>query len=338
MRAMVLRAAGDLAGADIETPVRGQDEVLVRVTNSAICGTDLKIFTGAIPVRYPRIMGHEMSGEVIDGADGQRLSRGDRVVVDPAVYCGACFTCRAGRTNLCPNGALLGRDADGGFAEYVVAPRTHVFRLPETIDPRVAPAIQVLTTCVHAQRRASIFPGQSVVVVGLGVTGQLHAQLAKARGAFPVIGITRSAWKRRLAEELGSDITLPAGGDAIRRVIDATGGHGPDVVIETTGIVRSIADAITMARLGGTLLLFGITTAAEGALPFYQLYFKELNVINARAAKGEDFPDSIDLVARGVVKLLPLVTQVMPVSELGLAIDMLKTDVDGRMKIILEHQ
>jgi threonine dehydrogenase-like Zn-dependent dehydrogenase len=178
----------------------------------------------------------------------------------------------------------------------------------------------------------------SVVVVGLGVTGQLHAQLARARGAFPVIGITRSAWKRRLAEELGSDITLPAGGDAIQRVIDATGGHGPDVVIETTGVVRSIADAITMARLGGTLLLFGITTAAEGALPFYQLYFKELNVVNARAAKGEDFPDSIDLVARGVVKLLPLVTQVMPVSELGLAIDMLKTDVDGRMKIILEHQ
>jgi threonine dehydrogenase-like Zn-dependent dehydrogenase len=92
-----------------------------------------------------------------------------------------------------------------------------------------------------------------------------------------------------------------------------------------------------MARPGGTLLLFGITTVAEGALPFYQLYFKELNVVNARAAKGEDFPDAIDLVARGVVKLLPLVTQVMPVSELGPAIEMLKTDVDGRMKIILEH-
>ena len=338
MNAMVLRAAGDLAAADVETPAPGPDEVLVRVTHSAICGTDLKIFTGAIPVGYPRIMGHEMSGELVGGYDGDGLKRGDRVVVDPVVYCGACFNCRAGQTNLCPNGTLLGRDANGGFAEYVVAPRTHVFRLPETIEPRTAPAIQVVTTCVHAQRRANIFPGQSVVVVGLGVTGQLHAQLAKARGAYPVIGITRSAWKRKLAEELGADITLPAGADAIRRVVEATSGRGPDVVIETTGIVRSIADAMTMARLGGTLVLFGITTAAEGALPFYQLYFKELNIVNTRAAKGEDFPDSIDLVARGVVKLLPLVTQVMPLSELAPAIDMLKTDVDGRMKIILEHR
>lgn len=338
MKAMVLSAACDLAAAEVETPRPGPGQVLVRVTNSGICGTDLKIFTGAIAVRYPLIMGHEMSGEVVEGHDGDRLTRGDRVVVDPVLYCGGCFNCRAGQTNLCPNGALLGRDANGGFAEYVVAPRTHVFRLPETIDPRTAPAIQVLTTCVHAQRRAPIFPAQSVVVVGLGVTGQLHAQLARARGAYPVIGITRSAWKRKLAEELGADITLPAGDDAIRRVVEATGGHGPDVVIETTGMVRSIADSMTMARLGGTLLLFGITTATEGALPFYQLYFKELNVVNARAAKGEDFPDSIDLVARGVIKLLPLVTQVMPVSELGPAIDMLKTDVDGRMKIILEHR
>jgi 2-desacetyl-2-hydroxyethyl bacteriochlorophyllide A dehydrogenase len=283
-------------------------------------------------------MGHEISGEIVGATDGQSLAVGDRVVVDPVGYCGACFACRGGQTNLCPNGKLLGRDADGGFAEYVAAPRTHVFRLPEAIDPRTAPAIQVLTTCVHAQRRASIFPGQSVVVLGLGVTGQLHAQLARARGAYPVIGITRSAWKRRMAEDLGADITLPAGDDAIRRVVEATGGRGPDVVIETTGVVRSIADAITMARTGGTLLLFGITTVADGALPFYQLYFKELNVVNARAAKGEDFPDSIDLVARGVVKLMPLVTQVMPVSALAPAIELLKTDVDGRMKIIMEHQ
>ena len=337
MKAMVLRSARDLAAADVQTPRPGPDDVLVRVTHSGICGTDLKIFTGAIPVSYPLIMGHEMSGEVVEGYDGDRLKRGDRVVVDPVVYCGVCVNCRAGQTNLCRNGVLLGRDANGGFAEYVSAPRSHVFRLPETIDPRTAPAIQVLTTCVHAQRRTRIFPGQSVVVVGLGVTGQLHVQLAKARGAHPVIGITRSAWKRDLAEQLGADITLPAGEDTVRRVIEATHGRGADVVIESTGIVRSLADSITMARLGGTLLLFGITTVTEGALPFYQLYFKELTMVNARAAKGEDFPDSIDLVARGVVKLLPLVTQVMPVSDLGPAIDMLKTDVDGRMKIILEH-
>ncbi len=337
MNAMVLRSARDLAAEEVPTPTPGPHQVLVRVTHSATCGTDLKIFTGAIPVSYPRVMGHEMSGEIVEGYDGQALQRGDHVVVDPSVYCGACFSCRAGLTNLCPNGTLLGRDADGGFAEYVVAPRSHVFRLPEAIDPRTAPAIQVLTTCLHAQRRTGVFAGQSVVVAGLGVAGQLHMQLAKARGAHPVIGITRSDWKRGLAEALGAEFTLPSNEDTIRRVVELTGGRGPDVVFETTGFVQSIADAITMIRPGGTLQLFGITTGTEAKLPFYQLYYKELNIVNSRAAKGEDFPDSIGLVARGVVKLEPLVTHTMPVTDLGRAIDLLRTDVDGRMKIVLEH-
>lgn len=337
MKAMLLRSAGDLAAGDIETPKPKPGHVLIRIANSGICGTDLKIFTGTIPVRYPRVMGHEMSGAVVEGRDVNRLQAGDRVIVDPVTYCGTCFHCRAGQTNLCPDGMLLGRDADGGFAEYIAVPQSHVFRLPVTVDSQTAPAIQVLTTCLHAQRRAFVFPGQSVVVAGLGVTGQLHVQLAKARGAHPVIGITRSAWKRKLADQMGADITLPVGKDTIRHVLDATQGRGPDVILETTGVLESIADAITMARPGGTLVLFGITTATEGALPFYQLYFKELNVVNARAAKSEDFPDSIDLVARGIVKLSPLITHVLPIAELARALEMLKADADGRMKIILEH-
>ena len=336
MKAMVLRAAGDLALEQVDRPRPGPDQVLVRVTHSAVCGTDLKIFTVGIPVGYPRIMGHEMSGEVVEG-DGAGSIRGDRVLIDPAVYCGACLNCRLGQTNICPNGVLLGRDADGGFAEYVVVPRSHVFRLAETIEPRVAPAIQVLTTCLHAHRRTPIFPGQSVAVLGLGVAGQLHVQLAKARGAHPVIGITRSAWKRGLAQQLGADITLASGAEAVRDVSEATDGRGADVVIESTGVLKSTADAMAMTRLGGSLVFYGITTATEGTLPFYQLYFKELNVVNARAAKSEDFPDSIDLVARGVVKLQPLITHVEDMAQLDRAIDMLKTDVDGRMKVILEH-
>ena len=114
--------------SDVATPEPAHDQVLVRMTNSGICGTDLKIFTGAMPARYPVIMGHEMAGEVLDGADGSRLRRGDRVLVDPVLFCGACFDCRAGRTNLCPNGAVIGREVDGGFADFVVAPRSS--RLP----------------------------------------------------------------------------------------------------------------------------------------------------------------------------------------------------------------
>jgi 2-desacetyl-2-hydroxyethyl bacteriochlorophyllide A dehydrogenase len=332
MKAMVLKAPSDLALEEVAAPKPAPGQVLVRVTHSGICGTDYKI------VRYPRIMGHEMIGEVAEAA-GTDLRPGQRVIVDPELYCGACFHCRIGQTHLCPNGQLLGRDANGGFAEFLAAPASHVFPLPDSIEDRAAPLIQVLTTCLHAQRLTSIFPGESVVVLGLGVTGQLHAQIAKARGAGPLIGITRSAEKRELAQKLGADLTFPGGEDAVRKVREATHGRGADLIIDTTGMLPVIADAIQMVRFGGRLLLFGIITATEGALPFYQLYFKEIQVINARVAKSEDYPASIELVQRGMVKLQPLISNVLPLGELKRAIGMLGSDGGSqRMKIIMEHR
>ena len=335
MRAMLLTAPGDLVRDDVARPGAEQGQLLVRVTHSGICGTDYKIFNGAIPVQYPRIMGHEIAGEVADpGASS--LRSGERVIVDPQLYCRTCFHCRIGQTHLCTNGMLVGRDRDGGFAEYVTVPPGHVFALPASVETRVAPLIQVLTTCLHAQRQIDIFPGEFVVVLGLGVTGQLHVQLAKARGAI-VIGVTRSADKRALAGTLGADVTIPGGSDAVQRVREATEGRGADVIIETTGVVPSLSSAIQMARSGGRLLLFGIITAKEGALPFYDLYFKELALINARVAKSEDYPASIGLVERGQVRLEPLVSDVKPLDELKAAIGMLGSDSGARMKIIMDH-
>jgi 2-desacetyl-2-hydroxyethyl bacteriochlorophyllide A dehydrogenase len=337
MKAMVLKAPRELVLESVARPERDASLVLVRVTHSGICGTDFKIYSGAIPVSYPRIMGHEMVGQVVDPGGAGHVKPGDRVIVDPELYCGACFHCRIGQTHLCPNGVLVGRDVDGGFAEYVAAPASHVFRLPDSIDSGTAPLIQVLTTCLHAQRQVSIFPAESVVVFGLGVTGQLHVQLAKARGASPVIGVTRSAGKRELAQKLGADLTVPGGDGAIDRVREATEGRGADVVIETTGVLASVASAVAMARSGGRLLLFGIITAKEGALPFYDLYFKELALISARVAKGEDYPAALALVERGQIKLEPLVSNMMPLEELNRAIGMLGSDDAGRMKIIMDH-
>ena len=336
MKAMVLRAPWELVADEVSRPAPGSHDVLVRVTHSGICGTDFKIYSGAIPVSYPRIMGHEMVGEVVEAGDTS-FRAGDRVIIDPELYCGACFHCRIGQTHLCPKGMLVGRDAHGGFAEFLSAPSSQVFRMPDAIDSRTGPLIQVLTTCLHAQRQINIFPGESVVVFGLGVTGQLHVQLAKARGASPVIGVTRSAEKRALAETLGAAVTIAGGDGAVDAVRDATEGRGADVIIETTGVLPSVASSIKMARFGGRLLLFGIITAKEGALPFYDLYFKELSLISARVAKSEDYPSAIALVQRGTVKLEPLVSDVMPLGELKAAIDLLGSDNAQRMKIILDH-
>jgi L-iditol 2-dehydrogenase len=173
--------------------------------------------------------------------------------------------------------------------------------------------------------------------MGLGVTGQLHVQLAKARGASPVIGVSRSPLKGKLAGKLGADFTCESGEPLVDEILDATGGRGADLVIECTGDLRSLASAIRAVRVGGRVLLFGITTANQGPLPFYDFYFKELAIFNSRAAKGEDFPTVIDLVSRGVLQLKPLVTHVFSFQELNSAIDLLDLPIEDRLKVIVEH-
>ena len=337
MKAVVLRCPGDLAVSDVDAPRRVPDSVLVRVSRTGVCGTDLKIFSGAMPAACPLVMGHEIAGHVVEGNGASGVQPGDPVLVDPVLYCGTCFQCRAGRTNLCPEGGVIGREVAGGFAELVAVPHTHVHRLPAPVDIQTAPLIQVLTTCLHAQRRAHVSAGQSVAVTGLGVSGQLHVQLAKALGARPVIGTARSGWKRGLASQLGADVTAASGRTGIEAAVEATQGHGADIVIECTGHINALADAVAMVRPGGTVVLFGIYTETQAALPFYQLYYKEPTIVSARAATPDDFPDAIALVAQGSIRLGPLVTQVFPFVRLREALAMLEDDVDGRMKIILEH-
>ena len=336
MKAVILNGPGQLTVGEVPAPALKPGQSLVRITHAGICGTDQKIFSGGIPVNYPLIMGHEMIGVVEDAPHGGPVA-GSRVIVDPVTYCGVCYQCQAGQTNLCPGGPLIGRDIDGGFAEFVAAPAANLYPLPDGVGDLAATGIQVLTTCLHAARQAPAFAGENVAVIGLGVTGLLHVQLAKAQGAGTVIGITRSAWKRQLAESLGADATAEPGEKAKQLVLEMTEGRGADLVIETAGAVSALAEAIDLARIGGRLLPFGIYTATDGHLPFYQLYFKELAILNARAAKGEDYPASIKLVERGAVKLEPLISHVLPMDELEHAIAMLSASSERPMKIILER-
>ena len=277
-------------------------------------------------------MGHEMVGEVVEG-----LKKDQRVIIDPVYFCGTCFHCRVGQTNLCPNGGLIGRDVNGGFAEYAVFPASQAFPLPDSIHMDTAALIQVATTCLHAQRLAPFFVGESVVVLGLGVSGQLHVQIAKARGAGVVIGVSRSKFKREMAQSLGADLTIEPGEAALQKIWNATSGRGADVVIDSTGVVSQLAEAIRFVRFGGRIIMFGIISAKDGALPFYQLYFKELTLYNGRAAKAEDFTGMIDLVARGIVKLEPLITHRMGLGDLEKAIGMVEDGEDRRLKILLNH-
>jgi threonine dehydrogenase-like Zn-dependent dehydrogenase len=187
-------------------------------------------------------LGHEIVGEVLATTE-RGPERGTRVVVDPSVACGRCGRCREGRANLCSDGWLLGRDRDGGLQGTVAAPADNLYPLPADLGDHVAPLVQVLTTCIHGQRMTEIVPGDSVAVVGLGVTGLLHVQLAKLHGASWVVAITRSEEKLELARELGADVALRADEpDAAERALEASG--GADVAIECAGTVATLGRAV----------------------------------------------------------------------------------------------
>jgi L-iditol 2-dehydrogenase len=339
LRAVVLEAPETLRVDDRPIPSPGPGEVLVDIITTGICGTDLSIYAGKIPVRHPLVMGHEMFGRISPSDPGETSAipkSGARVIVDPVISCGTCYVCSKGQGNLCPDGALLGRDRDGGFRQTVAVPISNVYEIPDGIADAVAPLLQVLTTCTHAQRSVSLLPGDSALVIGLGVSGLLHLQLAKARGAGPLIGITRSSSKRVLAQQLGADLTLdPADPHLADRVHEATHGRGPDVVIECVGKVETLAQAIELVRAGGRVVLFGTITADRGALPFYLLYLKEVTLTNPRAAKPEDFPTAIELASSGAVKLGPLVTHTFPLAATQEAIETLRGG--GTLKVMLDH-
>ncbi|HSK95183.1 MAG TPA: alcohol dehydrogenase catalytic domain-containing protein [Euzebyales bacterium] len=304
MRAVVVGDVDHVTVEDVAAPVR-EDAALVAPEILGLCGTDLKIVSGAIPVSYPRVLGHEMVGRVVRPAADGRIAEGTRVLVDPAVSCGRCRLCRADRSHLCPSGALLGREVDGVFADLVAVDDALLHPVPEHLSVREAATLQVLGTCVHAHTLVDVFPGQSAAVIGLGVSGLLHVQLLRARGVEHVVGITRSAWKRQLAEDLGATATAePA---AARAVIDElTGGAGVDLVIESAGVGATFRQAVELAAIGSRLLIFGIISSPPDGLNWYELYYKELDIINARAARPRDYDRGVALAASGALRLAPL--------------------------------
>lgn len=308
MRAVVLCAPGRLEVA--ERPAPEGAGALVEMRTVGICGTDLKIASGTIPVALPRVVGHELVG-TLRRAPGGAFPVGATVLVDPAEACGSCRVCRDGLGHLCPRGGLLGRELDGGAAELFEVAEDRLHPVPEAVDPAGYPLLQVLGTCVHGQDRLRPAAGRPAVVVGLGVSGLLHVQLLRCRGAHPVIGVTRSAGKRALARELGADVAV-APEEAAAAVAEATSGTGAPVVVEAAGGAAAVATATELAAPGGQLLLFGITTGPAGGPPLYGWYLKELTVQSSRAAGPHDYDAAIALAAAGKVRLAELVSARYP--------------------------
>ncbi|HEX2370329.1 MAG TPA: alcohol dehydrogenase catalytic domain-containing protein [Acidimicrobiia bacterium] len=305
--------------------------VTVRPETLGICGTDVKIFTGLVPAQYPIVIGHEMVGEVMAAPEGSIFAPGARVLVDPAVSCGRCDLCQRHRPNLCRFGGLMGRDSPGVFADLVAVPEDRLVEVPASVPETASGLLQVLGTCVHAQRTIEVFPGQVAAVVGLGVSGQLMAQLLARRGAV-VAGFTRSPAKRELAERLGATVT--AHPDEAPVVLDElTEGRGPEIVVEAAGYESTLALAIELAGIGGEVLVFGTIAGGEKGLPYYQMYFKELTLHNPRAALIDDYATAVRLAAAGLINLEPIVTDTLALEDVAAAFALV--DDPDSLKVLL---
>jgi L-iditol 2-dehydrogenase len=331
MRAVVVEAVNTVRVREIADPHPGR-AALVRVERAGLCGTDLKIVHGTIPVRTPRVLGHELVGRVASAGARELVPEGTRVVIDPSIACGRCHVCRNDRPQLCPDGALIGRDVDGGCAEFVVVEEERLHPIPNTVPDDAAALLQVLSTCVHAQDCVGVFPGQTAVVVGLGVSGLLHVQLLRARGVDRVIGVTRSAWKREPAIGMGATTVVPPD-RAAEAVADVTGGRGADLAVECVGTAATLRQAMRLAGTGGTVLVFGTTAPHADGMPTYDWYLKELTIISPRAARPRDFERAITL-ADGQLTLARLGTAVFPLCEAPRAFAAF--DDPAHLKIVLQ--
>ena len=316
---------------DVPVP-RARTEALVQLERAGICGTDLKILDGSTPVTYPRVLGHELVGTVALAAAEGKIPPGARVLVNPEISCGRCYLCHRDRPHLCGNGGLLGRDLDGVFAEAIGLEERFLHLVPDQVTLDEAGLLQVLGTVVHSQQTVAVSPDTVAVVVGLGVSGMLHVQLLSERGVGCVIGVTRSPWKLELAKSLGADLVATPH-EASDVVAQASNGRGADLVIESVGTEATVIQSIDLAGSGGDVIVYGTVTGEGTAMPYYQLYFKELTLHNPRAARPRDYDEAIRLAAAGRIQLAPLVTARYPLEEAGSAFAAAKSG--NHLKVLL---
>ena len=296
-------------------PVAGPGEVVVRVAATAVCGTDLEIYTGRHPgVNYPVVMGHEATGTVAEvGAGVAGLESGQPVLINPIIACGNCDPCLHGRENLCRNAGLFGRELEGSLSQFVCLAARYVYPLPAHLSLAEATLIETLATVRHAQSRAGIQAGEAVVVAGQGATGLLHTRLAALSGADPVIAISRTRWKLEMAAGMGARYCINAGiEEAVAEVTRLTNGKGADVVVDTVGGAGTLAPSVDMLRPGGRLSAFAVSRRTITDFTSFPLYFKEVSIIGSRALLPGDMAPSIELVASGQVDVAGFVSMTYP--------------------------
>lgn len=323
MKALVKTATGPggLELQDLAQPEPGIGQVLLAVRAAALCGTDVHIAHGTMPIRPPLVLGHELAGVVAAVGPGTAgpVAVGQRVTTETdASFCGECAFCRAGDQHRCPHRTAIGTSAPGGLAEFVVVPAAGVHRLPAGVDFVTGALTEPLAVAIRAViERGAIQPGEDVVVIGPGTIGLLVAQVALAQGAtVTVAGLARHAARFALARKLGlrrsAALDVPADLDAISGGRD---GLGVDVVIECSGAADAVTAGLRLLRKGGRLVLVAFTPGRTVPMDLDLVVQRELAIVASRGKRPSCFKIALELLDAGRVRPGPLISHRFPLER-----------------------
>jgi L-gulonate 5-dehydrogenase len=348
MKAGILYADRDIRLGELPDPQIGPDDVLLAATHAGICGTDLHIYRGEFHsrVKYPAVPGHEFGGIVQEvGRNVAGFKPGDRVVADPIISCHACPACLTGHINACRTLKLLGIEWNGGFGQYVSAPASHLFLLPDEVPLAHAPMVEMYALGHHILRRGHVELGETIVILGAGKLGlSILDVLCHKSGANLTIITDSQPFRLETARRLGADHVINvADEDPVGRVLELTDGVGADCVIEAVGHYHEfagreapLAQAVKMIRNGGRVVTAGLGEQLS-AVHFKTLVIKEAEIIATRVTCGE-FPRAIRLMARGVLHPELLITDQMPLREIGAAFAKVDGEDPRTIKVVLDVQ
>lgn len=321
MKALVLNRYSRLDYQDFPTPEPAAGEVLLRVRACGICGSDIHGWDGSTGRRQPPlIMGHEAAGEIVTvGPQVERWRTGDRVTFDSMISCGACSFCATGQVNLCENRRVVGVSPGeyrqhGAFAEFLALPARGVYALPDALTFEHGAMIEPVSIAVHAVQRVKLSSGTSAVVVGTGMIGLLVVQALRWAGCANIIAVDLDDKKLALARELGAHHGLRSdAGDPVAEIARLTGGRGADFSFEVVGFTPTLELALRAVRKGGAVVLVG-NLAPKTEFPLQLVVTRELSLFGSCASAGE-YPLCLDLIARGVIRVAPLISAIAPLAE-----------------------
>ncbi len=314
MRALLCIEPGRLDVVERAQPAPGPGEALVRVRRAGVCGTDFHIYEGSHPyLDYPRVIGHELSGEVAEIGPGSRLKVGQAVYVIPYLSCGTCVACRRGKTNCCQRIAVLGVHIDGGMADYVCVPEANLAPADGvTLDQ--AAMVEFLSIGAHAARRANPSRGDRALVVGAGPIGLGCMIFAALRGAKVTALDMREDRLAFCRDVLGIEDTVVGGADIVDRLSALTGGDMFDVVFDATGKAASMNAGFDYVAHGGTYVLVSVV---RDTISFADPKFhaREIALLGSRNATREDFHEVFRAIREGHVPTDALATHRAPLAQ-----------------------